>query len=158
MKILKSNKNMILKNHKSMKEEDSKKIKTDLVDILTNEKKRWFLKGFAINIFASESIEFWEDVNVYKKIEDEEKRKKFALKIYQTFLADSGVAQINTNENLIKEVKDKVEKKNYSKDLFDSIELDLIQNTMIDIFMNFKKSKEYLEMKSDNYVLSYLCE
>jgi hypothetical protein len=115
-------------------------------EILNDLKARKYLKVFMASLFQTENIIFYEEVENYKKLNDEE-RKIRANEMYNTFFEKDAGYELNVNQKQKTNILNGLE--NYSVNLYDSVLKEII--VLLDDSCNeFKKSKLYNELFDDN--------
>ena len=86
---------------------------------------RYFRK-YTDSIFSSENINFYEKVQEYKSKIEENERIEFAKEILKKFLFSNSKEEINSNQDIIMKVLNKIENNSFSIDLFDELEYDIL--------------------------------
>ena len=119
----------------------------ELMDVLEKKSFLKFFKLFATKEYSVENVVFYEEVQTYKKITDEKKKKIRIDQMMSTFFDSDSMHEINTSKKLITSLKEEIEKNNFSDDFFDSILTDVIQTNLSDTFQRFKNSELFKEMK-----------
>jgi hypothetical protein len=138
-------------------ESEAQRFRSALSDLLQDARQRWFFKAYAMNEYAQEGILFYEDATRYKALTDKTSRKEKALKIFNYYLKEKSIAQINTKQLLVDPVKNALEKDEYEDDLFDDLVKDIVGNVLGDIYFRFKFSPMFQEMTSQNTTIRLVC-
>ena len=115
-----------------------------------------YFKLFATKEYSVENIVFFEEVQMYKEL-NEEKRIERGKSIMENFFQFDSVNEINTSRKYVIEMKNKIKEgeENFSKDFFDSVLLDVIQTNLSDTFQRFKFSELFREMKQNDKKTKY---
>ncbi|EFC41537.1 predicted protein [Naegleria gruberi] len=66
--------------------------------------------------------------------------------IFDTFLEDNAVFEVNTSKKLINAAKKRIEEEGYVEDLFDSLEKDVISTMVFPLYLQFESSELCKEM------------
>lgn len=106
---------------------------------------RKYFKIHLANEFAVENLLFYEEVQNYKLL-NEEDRKERCIKIIDVFLTKDSNHEINTLHKFIAEVKKK--KDSGDIDLFKKIEDEIIQNCFVDAFIRMQSTDIWVQMTS----------
>ena len=128
-------------------ESPTKKKKLTIFEILENPKYRKFFKTFATREYAIENILFYEEVQRFKDLNENERKIRF-LDIMDLFIDCSSEFSINTSKKLIDKMKEKVE--DCPCEMFDEILDNLIAETLSNVYYNFLVSNLYEEMIMSN--------
>jgi hypothetical protein len=76
------------------------------MEILNDGKYRSFLKSYMIKKYAVENIIFYEEVEIFKILYDDEKRRKRAFQIYNEFLKPGSRFELNISSKLMSQCVD----------------------------------------------------
>lgn len=127
---------------KSSKNEEKKEI--TLQDVLSNDLYRKYFKVHITKEFAVENLVFWEEVQIYKEIKDENVRKERIVKMIDIFFQENSIYEVNTSKKRIKEITDNKDKADIN--IFQEVENDVYESCFIDAFIRFSATEEFVEM------------
>jgi hypothetical protein len=124
----------------------------NIVRILKDVDKRFLFKEYSKKEFSEENVNFWEDVQIFKSLEDLEMKLDKMEEIQKNYLTKGEKYEININLDLLEVVKEKIFQnlqKNEIEDneLFDSILNDLVGGILNDTFSRFRFHESYLNLK-----------
>jgi hypothetical protein len=127
----------------------------NIVRILKDVDKRLLFKEYSKKEFSEENVNFWEDVQIFKSLEDLEMKLDKMEEIQKNYLTKGEKYEININLDLLEVVKEKIFQnlqKNEIEDneLFDSILNDLVGGILNDTFSRFRFHESYLNLKLKN--------
>jgi hypothetical protein len=98
-------------------------------------------------------IVFWEDVQQYKHIQDDDERETIARIIYEKYIVKGSSLELNINKSKAIPVAEALEEcKSGSKiphDVFDQLEIHCVTD-MRDVFYRFVASKEGAQIRKAN--------
>jgi hypothetical protein len=100
---------------------------------------RAYLKG----AYASEVLNLWIDIQLYKKLGEHDKLRRKGQFIYEKYCAQEGENEVNIDESLRVAVKRAID-----QDTLEGTTFDLIQNQVFDLlwtdcFMGFRHTDSY---------------
>lgn len=102
-----------------------------------------YFKAFTKKELFSENLQFWLEVEKYKKNNDPELREKHAKKIYDRYISDNGDRQINIDVTQRQYLDKNID--NPSIDLFESCQKSSFE-LLTDNFPRFLESEFYVRM------------
>jgi len=126
-----------------------------LQEIMTKKRNLKYFKLFATSQFSVENIIFYEEIELYKQIKDEEERALRADKMIEMFFETDSIYEINTSRRLIIGVIDERENGKSPLDLFDVLMSDVMNSNLSDMHQRFIFSEYYKEMKQKNKKKKY---
>jgi hypothetical protein len=138
---------------------------SELYDVLEQDTKRIYFEKFATAQQCTEGIIFYEDVKLYKKLDDICAKAKKAQEIVTVFLCPEGMFQINTKSVLVEEIEWNIQNGKIDDTLFDDVLREMVANTLLDAFCRFKHDTSYELMQVSERLLTrkksaviYKCE
>jgi hypothetical protein len=124
----------------------------NLMKILKDIDKRILFKEYAKKEYSDENIRFWEDVQIFKSMEDLEMKLDKMEEIQKNYLTNGAIYEINISLKLVEVVKEKIFQNLLNNEieddkLFDCIANDLIGGILNDTFSRFRFHESYLNLK-----------
>lgn len=106
-------------------------------------------KNFLDNIYASESIEFWSAVEVFRKVglENPAKLHGRAMAIYEQYLAAGSSKEINVDSETRQAVFKKLKLSLFDNEVFDPLQESVFHLLSSDCFHKFSNTPEYKQWK-----------
>lgn len=117
-----------------------------LDDILKNEKYKKYFKTHMVKEYDSENLLFYEEVMSYKNL-SKEARIKFAKVIYDMFLTEGSIYELNCGKKLRKNLESNLE--SGKDDIFDELLGEITKNSLLPSFERFLKSDLIIEMQKE---------
>eukprot|EP01080_Neovahlkampfia_damariscottae_P010903 gene10903-3607_t len=118
-----------------------------LYEILHSENAKSKFMEFSKMEYSEENVEFWDDVQNFKNIQDLNERSNEAERIFNVYLATDSKSEINVSGRLLKKVKTKLFQYLLENecpiDIFDSIVFELEINNLNDTLSRFKLTSTY---------------
>lgn len=127
----------------SMEAQPQQECKELLLDPNGTNLFRTYLKG----AYASEVLNLWVEIQLYKQIQEHDKLVKKAQFIYEKYLGD-GESEVNIDENQRKVVKLALDSDNLEITTFDNIQALVFDLLWTDCFMGFRHTQTY-----SNYIM-----
>jgi hypothetical protein len=121
-----------------------KKHELVLDEVLKNQQYFKYFKLYATNEFSVENVIFFEEVELYRKMKEDE-RIEHAEKMIETFLSADSIYELNTSKKLVDLMKIEKEKE-CGEELFDPILKDVKMSNLSDTFGRFIISDLFQEM------------
>jgi hypothetical protein len=122
------------------------------VSTIQNDLERSFFKEFMRREISIESLLFFEDLELFTKLDTEQERFFKAEEIYYSYLNNSSELEINIPQKLLQKIdKDLSEEKLRGKVnvyIFDEIGKHISKTILNDTFRRYTSSDIYEEMKS----------
>ncbi|KAJ6249865.1 regulator of g protein signaling [Anaeramoeba flamelloides] len=116
-----------------------------LSTILSNEKFYKYFMRYLIQISCSENLRFYLEVNNYKKL-NEKKFSQRAKKICKNFITPGSYSQINISSKVSLKIRNSVQKKQFTIDLFDKAQEEIYLLMKADSYLSFVSSPIYDEL------------
>ncbi|KAJ3445252.1 regulator of g protein signaling [Anaeramoeba flamelloides] len=116
-----------------------------LSTILSNEKFYKYFMRYLIQISCSENLRFYLEVNNYKKL-NEKKFSQRAKKICKNFITPGSYSQINISCKVSLKIRNNVQKKQFTIDLFDKAQEEIYLLMKADSYLSFVSSPIYDEL------------
>lgn len=132
---------------------------SELRTLLEDDTKRFYFKAFATNEYSLESLMFYEEIALFKKTKEKERKFRIAERIFKYYLDEKGIYQVNTSSKFVGPIKEKIKSQNednITDVMFDEVLDDVIYYQINDTYSRFKKSKFFNAMESDSDIVSYL--
>lgn len=121
-----------------------------LSDIFENEHLYHVFKRFLKHEYAEEILLYYESIQRLKTISSDSERYKFAKEIFDTFIVNDALNEINlkseTKVSLYKLIQNGISQENTPSDMFDASFLELKQSLLIGIWSRFKTSDFYYQL------------
>ena len=122
--------------------------------VLSNEIGRFYFRNFSKIEHSIENLLFYEEVLLFKNLKEKKELKENAIEIYNYFLSENSLFQINVTLKLSNEIDKKIKIQEEDSDdciqidVFDEIISDLLVNVIDDVFKRFEKSDYFDQYKS----------
>jgi len=103
--------------------------------------------GFLAKEWSTENLLFWKQVNEYKVIADPEQRTKKAQAIYETFIRENAIYEVNLPDTIRSKLRLSVEQilaqgENIPSNIFDGAQNEIFSLMSNDSFHRFIKTEE----------------
>jgi len=98
-----------------------------------------YFKQFLIQEFSVENLQFYTSAVAYRRIESLEERKKAAKKIFEDFIEDNALLQVNINSDVKLKIQKEID--NPSQDTFRLAENSIYTLMVADSYPRFLKSQ-----------------
>jgi len=113
--------------------------------------------GFLAKEWSTENLLFWKQVNDYKEIVNQEERTKKAQAIYETFVRENAIYEVNLPDTIRSELRRTIEQNlgqsDVQFDLFDSAQNEIFSLMSNDSFTRFMKTEDsFVELSNINTV------
>jgi len=114
--------------------------------------------GFLAKEWSTENLLFWKQVNEYKVIVNQEQRTKKAQAIYETFVRENAIYEVNLPDTIRKELRSGIEQtlgqgEGAPFELFDAAQNEIFSLMSNDSFSRFLKMEEsFIELSNINDV------
>jgi hypothetical protein len=123
----------------------------NIIKTLKDEEKRKLFLEYAKTEYSDENIRFWEDVQIFKSLEDLEAKLDKMEEINEKYLTVGSTFEINSTSDLLNDVKTKVfeclKENSANQELFDELLKDIIGGILNDTFSRFRFHESYLNFK-----------
>jgi hypothetical protein len=123
----------------------------NIIKTLKDEEKRKLFLEYAKTEYSDENIRFWEDVQIFKSLEDLEMKLDKMEEINEKYLTVGSTFEINSTSDLLNDVKTKVfeclKENSANQELFDELLKDIIGGILNDTFSRFRFHESYLNFK-----------
>ncbi|KAL0485543.1 Rgs10 [Acrasis kona] len=110
--------------------------------VLSNPELHQMMEDFAHGELSSENIKCWDAIQRYRNANCFERRAELAHYLYNTFLGEDSITQVNISKETQQKVWKDIEDELYSEWMFDKLEQEL-EECLENIFSRFKKTEEY---------------
>eukprot|EP01080_Neovahlkampfia_damariscottae_P002739 gene2739-4148_t len=135
-------------------EKKNQNVELDLSDVMKDKKSMKYLKLFATRELSVENVLFYEEVQKYRLMNDEQRAIR-AEQIHQIFFSSDSVYEINTARKFLICLEERRRNGNSSSELFDSVLRDVVNSNLMDTFQRFKLSELFVDMQQKNKKKSY---
>lgn len=120
----------------------------EIQDILSNDKYRKYFKTHMVKEYDSENLLFYEEVQSYKNL-TKETRIKFSKVMFNVFLSQGSIYELNCGKSLRKKIEGNLDSGN--EDLFDELLGEITKNSILPSFERFLKSDLLIEMQKEEH-------
>lgn len=118
--------------------------KPKLLEALNDKDARELFYQFSKSEWSIENLSAWEDIELYIKEKDFQKRKERATQIYYLYLnGNESRLELNIQSKICKEVFEHIQKAQFDDTLFQKIN-EVIYDNMCDTFARFEMSRDYV--------------
>lgn len=127
-----------------------------IIDTIKDEEGRNLFFNFSDSEWSTENISCYEDIELYKKEKDFQKRKERANQIYYLYLnGNDSKLEINIQQKHCIPIYEHIKIDTYPSNLFETVEEIIIEN-MCDTFSRFEISSDYsLYLKRSEFFGGY---
>ena len=115
-----------------------------------------YFKIYASREYSVENVIFFEEVSIFKTL-NENKKEIRAKEMGKIFFEPDSIHEINTSKSLISIVLQDIQDGKICEYLFDIVLRDVIQNNLSDTFQRFVISDLYVEMKKKTKKKNIFC-
>lgn len=115
----------------------------ELEKVFQKEETNKMFEDFCKNEFNIENVLLKKFIRDYKLEKYLTEKKNMANEIFKTFINHGSIFQVNISSEAYIQVKEAIEKGEFTEELFEPVEKDLTQNLM-DIFLRFSRTKKYM--------------
>jgi hypothetical protein len=126
---------------------------TKLDFIFDNEEYKKSFEKFCEEEFSIENFSFREDVKKFEKITNNKLRKETAELIFNKYLTEDSMLELNTNEDKKRKLQEKLDSNEITSLMFDAILGDSNIN-LIDTFSRWTSTPEFQLMKQNHLILT----
>lgn len=115
----------------------------ELEKVFEKEETTKMFEEFCKNEFCIENFLLKKFIRDFKNEKYIKEKKVIAKEIYNTFIKEGSLFQVNISGETLVQVTESLEKDELIENLFDNVEKDLTQN-LVDIFLRFSRSNKFI--------------
>jgi len=120
----------------------------ECLELLKDPEGTNLFREFLHTTYASEVLNMWIDIEIFKQLDDTQKMQEKGQYIFDKYCRHGEKAEVNIDENLKTDIKDKLDRNEVGPGMFDGVQGFVFDLLCTDCFMGFRHANSYVTFKA----------